>query len=58
MSEKLIPNPNYDDKENHFLDNLNYVLGLEIPKKLQIKNLIQNTLKAKIIKTSNFNFSG
>ena len=42
---------------NLFIDNPNYVEGVEVPEKLQIKNYIQNTLKPKIIKTVNFNYA-
>jgi hypothetical protein len=38
----LIPNPNKEDTENPFIENPNFVEGLDVPQKLQIKNYLQN----------------
>ena len=58
MAEKQIPHPSkrFTDIDKPFIDNPNYVEGLIVPSKLQIKNYIQNTLKPKTIPTS-FNYS-
>ena len=54
MAEKQIPNPSkrLTDIDKTFMDNPNYVEGLIVLSKLQIKNYIQNTFKHKTIPTS------
>ena len=54
MVDEQIPNPSkkIDDLDKPFIDNPNFIQGLSVPSKLQIKNYIQNTLKPKIAPTT------